>query len=94
MALPVAMIEPPFRALLVSAVGAASLPAPGSFAARQAAIAVAAITVCADEEHCATSIDRTKPLPQNHFAVCCHVLPQATLDNGNDFVALLNQFVV
>jgi hypothetical protein len=91
--LTVAVIEPSFRTPLVPAIGAAPLLATGGFAARQTAIAVSAITMRADEEYCATARARTEPLPENHFAMCCHVLPQAALDNGCDFVALLNQLV-
>jgi hypothetical protein len=93
-ALPVAMVESSFRALLVTTVGAAPLPAPGSLAAGQAAIAVSAVTMHADEEHRATVGDRANTLTQNDFAMCRHVLPQAALDNGSGFVALLNQLGV
>jgi hypothetical protein len=48
----------------------------------------------ADEEHRATVAARTNTLTQNHFAMCRHVLPQAALDNGYGFVALLNQLVM
>jgi len=45
LALPVAMIEPPFRALLVSAIGTPPLTPAGKLTALRAAIAVPAITV-------------------------------------------------
>jgi len=92
--LPVAVIEPSLPAPLMSAIGAALLLATGGLAARQAAIAMSAITMRADEEDCATVGAGTKSLPENHFAMCRHVLPRAALDNGNGFVALLKQFVV
>ena len=89
--LTVAMIEAALRTLLVAAPGRAPLLAPGGFAARQTAIAMSAVTMCADEEHRATTNVRTKPLPKNHFAMGRHVLPRAALDNGNGFVAPLDQ---
>ena len=67
--LPVAMIELPFGALLVPAVGAAPLLAAGLLAALVAAVAVSAITVRADEENRLAPLPQAKPLPQNRFAV-------------------------
>jgi hypothetical protein len=81
--LPVAMIEPSFRAPLVAAVGAAALPEPGFGAARGAAIALSAITMPADPEHCVASSAEANPLTKNHLAMQNHVRPQAGLDNGN-----------
>jgi len=43
--LPVAMIEPSFRTLLVSAIGTTPLMEPGLLAAGKAAIALPAVTV-------------------------------------------------
>jgi len=85
--LPIAVIEPPFRALLVATVGTAPLPAPGGGAAGGAAVAVPAIAMRADEKHRPAVAARTNPLPQNRFAVRRHVLPPAALDNSNSFVA-------
>ena len=48
--LPVAMIEPAFEALLMPAVGAAALLKPGLLAALQAAVAMSAITMLADQK--------------------------------------------
>jgi hypothetical protein len=92
--LTIAVIELSLGTLLVPAIGAAPLLATGGFAARQTATAVSAIAMRADKEHYATVGARTKPLPENHFAMGRHVLAQAGLDNGNGFVAPLTQLVV
>ena len=81
--MPVAMIEPSFRATLVAAVGTASLPAPGFQAARIAAVTLSAVAVPADPEHCMASKGRTNPLTKNHLAMTIHVRPEAGLDNGD-----------
>ena len=85
--LAVPVVQSPLRALLVPAIGAASLPEPCSFAAGMAAIAMSAITLRADQECRTTLGNRTKPLSQNHFAVLRHASVQAAVDNGNGFVA-------
>jgi hypothetical protein len=81
--LPVAMIEPSFRAALVTAVGAASLLDPGLSAASGTAITVSAITVLADPEHRVASNAAANPLPKNHFAMSRHPCMRVGLDNGN-----------
>jgi hypothetical protein len=86
--LAVAMIEPPFRALLVAAVRATPLLPPGLFPAMWTAIAVSAITRGADEKYRETLRMAAHSLPQN----CCvlirrHASLQAGLDNGTCFVA-------
>ena len=86
------MIEPTFRTLLMSPVGAALLPAPGLIAARAAAVALAAITVGAQKKQRAAFTAQAKPWPQNHFANNRHAHSQAALDNGLGFVAGWNQF--
>jgi len=86
--LPVAMIEPSFRAPLMAAVGSALLLPPGSGATSEAAIALSAIAAGAQEEHRATFAVLANSLPENHFAMNRHAFPQAALDNGNGFVAL------
>ena len=83
----VAVIEPSFRALLVALVGAAPLAAAGGSAAGDAAVAMPAVTMGADEKHRPAVAARTNPLPQNCFAVRCHVLVPAALDNCESFVA-------
>lgn len=50
-ALPVPVIEPSFRASLMTAVGAPPLPAPSLSPAHLAAIALPAVAVPADPEH-------------------------------------------
>jgi hypothetical protein len=80
--LPVTMIELSFRASLVAAVGAASLPATGFGSANVAAITLSAVAVSADPEHCVASNGRTNALTKNHLAMTIHVRPEAGLDNG------------
>jgi hypothetical protein len=86
--LAIAMIEPSFGAPLVAPVGGPSLLPAGLFAARDAAVAVSAITVRADEEN------RVAPLTKANF--CRRTAsPWATamrhrrrgLDNGSGLVA-------
>ena len=82
------MIELPFGALLVSSVGAPPLLAAGLFAALGAAVAVASITVRADEENRLAGLAKANPLPQNRFAMNHrHASSQAELDNGTGLVA-------
>ena len=91
-ALPVAMIEPSFGALLVPAVGAPSLAGSGLLTAWGAAVALSAIAVRADEEHCVTLATEANSLPEYRFTVTCrHAPSQAGLDNGTGFVAGWNQ---
>jgi hypothetical protein len=86
--LAITMIEPPFRALLVAPVGAPPLPAASLLAAVGAAIAMAAVTVSADEENRLAALTKANPLPQNRFAVNHrHASSQAGLDNGSGLVA-------
>jgi hypothetical protein len=88
LALPVAMIESPFRALLVSAIGTPPLTPPGKLTALRAAIAVSAIAVRADEESRVTLWSEANSLPENCFVVNLrHASSQAGLDNGGRFVA-------
>jgi hypothetical protein len=91
-ALPVAMIEPSFGALLVAGVGAPSLVEAGTLTAWGAAVALSAIAVRADEEHCVTLATEANSLPEYRFAMNCrHASSQAGLDNGTVFVAGWNQ---
>jgi hypothetical protein len=88
LALPVAMIEPPFQALLVPPVGTPPLTPACELAALRAAITVSAITVRADEESHVTLWSEANSLPQNCFVVNLrHASSQAGLDNGRRFVA-------
>jgi hypothetical protein len=75
--LPVAMIEPAFRALLVPGVGPTPLLDAILFAAPDAAIAMAAVAVRADEKHRATLLAHANSLPENRFAVNRHAFSQA-----------------
>jgi hypothetical protein len=90
--LAVAMIEPSFPTLLVTPVGAPPLLATGLFAALDAAVAVSAITVRADEENRLATLTKAKSLPQNRFAMNHrHASSPAGLDNGSGLVAGWNQ---
>ncbi len=91
-ALSVAMIKPSFEAPLMAAVGAPTLVDSGMLTAGGAAIALSAVAVRADEEHCVTLATEANPLPEYRFAMNCrHASSQAGLDNGTDFVAGWNQ---
>jgi hypothetical protein len=86
LALAVAMIELPFRTLLVPSVGPLPLFPAGFFAASNAAVAVSAITVRADEEHRLTP--QANSLPENRFPMNHRHAPSpAGLDNSSSFVA-------
>jgi hypothetical protein len=69
LALPVAMVEPAFRATLVAAVGAAPLPESCFGTAGDAAIALSTITVLTDPEHRVASAATANPLTENYFAM-------------------------
>ena len=78
LALPVAMVEPSFRALLVPSVGTPPLTPSCQFAARGAAITVSTIAVRADEKRRLALWAKANPLPQNCFLVNLrHASPQA-----------------
>ena len=82
------MIELAFEALLVALIGGPPLPAPGLQAALLAAVAMSAIAVRADEEHCVTLLTEANSLLEYRFAVNCrHASSQAGLDNDSGFVA-------
>ena len=86
--LTVAMIELPFGASLVAAVGASPLLAAGLLAALLAAVAMSAIAVRADEENGVAVLTKASPLPQNRFAMNHrHASSHAGLDNGSGLVA-------
>jgi len=69
LSLPVAMIEPAFHALLVQGVGPTPLSGAILFAAPDAAIAMAAVAVRADEKHRATLFVHANSLSENRFVV-------------------------
>jgi hypothetical protein len=85
--LAVAMIQPAFETPLITPIGRAMLAQTRRPAALQAAIALAAVTTRAQQEHRATFVGVTEPLSQNYFPVRRHVPSQAALDNGTGFVA-------
>jgi len=82
-ALPVAMIEPALRTLLVPAVRRAVLPEPGFGATSRAAVALPAVAVRTDPEHRLASLAATNPRPENHFSMNRHRCAPAGFDNGN-----------
>jgi hypothetical protein len=81
--LPIAVVEPAFRTLLIAAVGRPVLPAPGFATARRAAIALSTIAMRTNPEHRLASLAATNPLPENHFSMNRHPPTQADFDNGN-----------
>ena len=85
--LPVAMVEPSFRTLLMSAIGSAPLPLPRLITASEAAVALSAIAMRTEKEHCEAVVEQANPLPENCFPMRHHASPQGVLDNGSRFVA-------
>ncbi len=85
--LAVAMIESAFLALLVAPVSAAALLSPGALTARQAAIALATITVEAQPEDGAAGGPAANPLPENYFCAVVHLPGRAGLDTDSLFVS-------
>ncbi len=75
-ALPVAMIQPPFRAALMTLIGPPSLLTSRPFTARFAAIAMSTVAVRAQEEGRQAIRAETGPLHQYRF-VRRHACPQA-----------------
>ena len=90
--LAIAMIEPSFGALLVTAIGEASLADPCLPPAGEAAIALAAIATSAQKELAAAFAVPANP-PSEALARGRHAHWQAALDNGSSFVAGWNQLV-
>jgi len=82
----IAMVQPAFGALLVTAVGATSLAEPCVSATGETAIALAAIAADAQEEH-----DAAFAVPANSSSEAIvrrrHAHWQAALDNGSSSVA-------
>jgi len=80
--LPVAMIEPTFRAALMTLVGASPLLSSSSPTARWAAIAMPTVAVRTQEKRRQAVWAQTDPLHQDRF-VRRHACPQAhLLDTG------------
>ena len=86
-ALPVPMIVPSFFALLIPAIGAASLTEAGLSAAGAAAIAMSAVTTAAEKKDREAFVACASPPHENHFAKSRHAYLQARLDNSNGSVA-------
>src|ERR1035438_8417642 len=74
--LAVAMIQPPFRAALMTLIGPPPLLLPRPLAAGLAAIAMSTVTVRAQEESCHAFRAETGPLHQYRF-MRRHACPQA-----------------
>lgn len=85
--LPVAMVEPSFGALLMSAIGTAPLIKSGLLATGLAAIALTTVTVRTQKEYGAAIFAQANSQPKHYFAVNRHAPLQAALDNGDHFVA-------
>jgi hypothetical protein len=84
--LAIAMIEPPFRALLVTAIGATSLAKPRIPLTSEATVALAAIAVRAQKELAAAFAVPADPPPEA-IVRSRHAHWQAALDNGSSFMA-------
>jgi hypothetical protein len=84
--LAIAMVEPPFGALLVPAVGAASLAQPRMPLTAETTVALAAITTGAQKEFGAAFAVPTNPSSEA-IVLRRHAHWQAALDNGSSFVA-------
>ncbi len=66
-ALPISMIQPPFRAALMTLIGSPPLLASGAFAASSAAIAMSTVAVRAEKEGRQAVGAKTSPLHQYRF---------------------------
>jgi hypothetical protein len=84
--LAIAMVEPPFGALLVTAIGAAALDQPRMLLTGEAAVALAAIAATAQKE-----LSAAFAVPANPSSEAIvrrrHAHRQAALDNGSSLVA-------
>src|SRR5262249_43552436 len=67
--LPIPMVEPSFRTLLVAAIGAAPLTKPGLRAARDAAIPLPAVATRAEEEDGAALPAHADPYFEDYFVI-------------------------
>jgi hypothetical protein len=81
------MILPSFRALLIPAIGTASLTEASLSAAGAAAIAMSAVTAAAEKKDREAFDARASPPQENHFAKNRHACLRAGLDKGNGSVA-------
>ena len=79
-ALPVAMIEPPFRTALMTLISPPTLLASGPFTTRSAAVAMSPVAMRTEKKRRQTIRAMTSPLQQYRF-VRRHASPQA-VDNA------------
>jgi hypothetical protein len=79
--LSVPMVKPSFQAPLVAAVGSAALTPAGFAPTSGTAIALSAVAMPADPEHCVAS--HTSPLTKDRLAMKIHARRPAGLDNGD-----------
>ena len=84
--LPIAMVKPAFWALLVAAVGAASLPEPCMPLTAATTVTLAAITTGAKKEFGAALAVPANP-PFEDVVRHRHAHWQAAVDNGSSFVS-------
>ena len=83
----VAVILSPLRTLLMPAIGEASLPESSDPSAVEAAIALSAIAVAAQEKPTPAFAVAARSLSKHHFVDGRHTGSQAALDTGGNFVA-------
>jgi hypothetical protein len=77
------MVEPPFRAALMAAVGAAPLLAPRFGTAGDAAIALPSITLLTNPEHRVASAATANSLTENDLAMNRQCPPMTGWTTGN-----------
>jgi hypothetical protein len=83
LALAIAMVLAPFRALLVTAVGQAVLLPTRLLPTEVAAVMLSPVTVATDPEDVATAGSTTNSLTEDNFGVGRHPRPEVGLDNGD-----------
>jgi hypothetical protein len=81
--LPVALIPPALRTLLVAAIGGTPLLQSGLLAAIRAAVGMATVAVLANPERGLASTETADPLQENR-SVSRHVRVARALDNGRE----------
>jgi hypothetical protein len=83
LALAIAMVLAPFRALLVTVVGQAVLLLAHALPTEVAAVVLSSVTVTTDPEDLATAAGTTNSLTEDNFGVGRHLRPEVGLDNGD-----------
>ena len=83
LALAIAMVLAPFRALLVAAVSQAVLLSARLQPTKVTAIVLSSITLATDPEEPATVAGTTKSWTENNFGKGRHPRPKVGLDNGD-----------